>query len=1321
MSVDPFDDYFKQREMQRDSSDRSIHSLESLESGSRSPDLLTLNNQTLGSQTPSSRKARSLRRPSSRGSWASKSHEASSEPDVPLVEPSLDQHAPASAYGVPAYLEPPYRPIIKMTGFGYLKMIIKSIFSAALVIVLIFGYAYSIKVVDLHVTTVGIYGTILMADFITQYTCAIFNRWDVVRLVRRRKAMMGCPPERRRKPWQTEAKQDPLPNPIDDPEKQGQAPEVPRNHLMNPDAEISIAVVGYREDEQAWKECLRSLQKQKLKPKCIVGVVDGNDQPDLDMANAFMEEFANHNSLMVHLPVLLSAVHRKTYFDTLATYPDDRSKARKVWHRISGHHTEAQKASLVVALNVVLKQVDEWEAEYKLSSYEALCFSQPHGHKRTAMFTAFAISLWALKTKHAIFTTDSDTLVKDDALDEMLTILQSHGNVGGVTGDVKIWNRAESFLARLCAVRYWFAFNIERACQSWWRCVSCLSGPMSMYRSHDLHVILGLWNIQTYRGKETTFGDDRHLTNQILAQGFKTRYTHRTWCESESPTQFPRWVKQQTRWSKSFFREAFWFPHAFSLHSWWMLVEITKQSLYPFILVATVFRFLFEPTAPFRPVIWLVTMFGIAFVKSTMAVIISADLWLMVFSLYGFVYFFGLLPSKIFALLTMNKTTWGTSARSASEIKIGATFIAEFYHLGHLCLWYLCTTFGLAFFCSVVFKQPLLALAGFGGFVPCYMLFNGIPNPLTPFKFVWAKISKVVAAVASFFASIFVRKSIKLEDTFTEKPESIRERPERPASIIIVEDEPVYEDEKKLVSPWASPVKTREKRSDSTASMMSIDALPTYRLRANSTASTIFEKPTGRSKRAYSVASMMLEKHIPAGRERSDSISSPPEKGGFNFDRSDSIASKSQGPSPRYMRDRSDSMASTSQGPSPMYKRRLSDASMMTLSAPPRYRSDSVASTSTAFMPSVSRRVSVAPGLSLFGPEKPSPTKSHSSFLLERPGMSSSPLRASFVAPSDGTPTSAFGMPAGAGRARSRSVNSQHSPLAPSGLRDSAVIGHRGATARPPPRLLFDEEAEDKEIGRNTDSPLRRPSASILLNPEIARSLSSGSSKGRKRSNSGRAPPPPFPGLSALGHAELASPSAVAGKSAKTNPFIQTPATAASLFADKYRVRSPESQQSSYFPSPDEQVGPLSHTASQGRRDSTFVPTAGGGLLSVPHPARMRSGSITAARARRHSEVSHAKSAGNRVSWADGPWAVPAVPAVLAPGSPVGAIPRPSSLSPSFSSSDSDAPSSASPAYPVFVLPPSRDPFSEAYGAAMDRDGEYGSTQSVASQNGYAF
>lgn len=657
------------------------------------------------------------------------------------------------------YLERSERKPITWNFFRIVATVVKIIFSLALVIALAVGYGLSIKVIDISVTSIGLYGTILVVDFIVQYSCAIANRWDVSRIVNR-------------------ARQRNAQNSVE-----GTASPLSSEPLINGGAEVSIAVVGYREDEQAWKECLRSLQRQTLTPKCIVGVVDGNEEPDLDMAKSFMEEFSHRNSKLVHLPLLLSSLHRQTYFNTLAQFPDRRGRFRRWSDRFCGRRTEEEDMCLKIALDTVLKQVAEWEETFKISSYEAVCFSQPHGHKRTAMFTAFAMSLYAYKTRHAVFTTDSDTLLKEDALDEMLTLLQSSPDIGGVTADVKIFNRRESFLARLCSIRYWFAFNIERACQSFWRCVGCLSGPMALYRSHDLHTILGLWNLQTFRGKETTFGDDRHLSNQLLAQGFKTRYTHRTWCESESPTTFVRWTIQQSRWSKSFFREAFWFPHSFALQSWWMLVEITKQSLYPFILVATVFHMLYSTSTPFRPVIWICTMFGVAFVKSVLAFCMTLDPWLLLFTFYGAIYFFGLLPSKIYALLTMNKTTWGTSARSSTERRRGQSLSQQLFHVGHLVIWYMATAVGLGYFFSEVFDNYLFMLVSIVGVFPSLLLFVSIPSPSAAIKG-WRKARAEKKQTKATTQSDPEKADTTMEEkTLTAKPSL---RAQRPAPISVV-------------------------------------------------------------------------------------------------------------------------------------------------------------------------------------------------------------------------------------------------------------------------------------------------------------------------------------------------------------------------------------------------------------------------------------------------------------------------------------------------------------------------------------------------------
>jgi hyaluronan synthase len=606
----------------------------------------------------------------------------------------------ASSFDSATIFDTPQRKPLKVNPF---LAVLNISLAFGLIAALITGYVIGLVLFDLTVTSIGLYGTVLMSEYLIQLGCALVNRAEVDRITKKQAKKMEN--------TQTTG----------DCEKgtEGAASA----GLLNPGSEISIAVVGYREDEQAWRQCLRSLQKQTLRPKCIIGVVDGNEEPDLSMANAFVSEFESYKAPLIHLPLLLSEVHREAYFNTIPE--DTRNRFVKFGHYISGRYRPGHADALRVAREAVIKQVLEWEAKWNISSHDAVIFSQPHGHKRTAMFTAFAMNMYAIRTRDAVFTTDSDTLVQPNALDEMLTLLRSSDQIGGVTADVKIWNRSESFLARLCSARYWFAFNVERACQSLWRCVSCLSGPMSMYRTSDLETVLAPWNLQTFGGKATTFGDDRHLTNQLLAHGLRTRYTHRTWCDSESPTSFVRWVTQQTRWSKSFFREAFWFPASFAYQSPWMLVETTIQTLYPFILIGTCFHFLFDTSghSNWRPVIWLVTMFGIALVKSALAVLISWDLWLLLFSFYGFVYFFGLLPSKVWALLTMNQTGWGTSARSSSERKRGTSFLQKSFQVGHLVIWYTAIFVGLGFFIQRIMGNPWYWLLGAIALLPSIFLY----------------------------------------------------------------------------------------------------------------------------------------------------------------------------------------------------------------------------------------------------------------------------------------------------------------------------------------------------------------------------------------------------------------------------------------------------------------------------------------------------------------------------------------------------------------------------------------------------------------------
>ncbi|KAH9943756.1 hypothetical protein B0H21DRAFT_865057 [Amylocystis lapponica] len=520
----------------------------------------------------------------------------------------------------------------------------KIITSLSVVGSLLVGYGLKVKIVTFGKFSFGMYGLLLVIDFVIQTIAASFNRRRVNKLTA----------------------ESPLVKAVG--ERLASKDTVPAT---------DIAVVGYREDEEAWTSCLKSLQAQEYPIKHIIGVVDGNDGPDLDMATAFGKAFDEGQATIVHLPVLLSVMYKEKYWQTINAMdhpPLTRWQYFKMW--LTQDPRPGQQEAHEVAWNHILNYI------------------------------------------HTKPPRRSGLIGEEFAFSNMMALLFSDKRIAGVTGDVRIWNKSDSFLALMSSIRYWFAFNVERACQSAFGCVGCLSGPLGLYRTADLMSVLGPWILQQFLGKETTFGDDRHLSNRILSLGHRTGYTHLAMCDSDTPAGYVRWVKQQTRWSKSFFREAYWFPKSFAYHDFWLTVETTKQFLYPMVLTATVLHMLYSPGEWIRPVIWLGTMFGVAVIKSTYGVICLRDPRQFLFGIYGFMYFFGLLPSKLFACFTVHVTNWGTSARSKSEFARPESFISRTTHVGHLVTWYLALSIGLGYFLATVFSQPLFWFIGLIGIAP---------------------------------------------------------------------------------------------------------------------------------------------------------------------------------------------------------------------------------------------------------------------------------------------------------------------------------------------------------------------------------------------------------------------------------------------------------------------------------------------------------------------------------------------------------------------------------------------------------------------------
>ncbi|XP_072463909.1 hyaluronan synthase 1 [Notamacropus eugenii] len=403
---------------------------------------------------------------------------------------------------------------------------------------------------------------------------------------------------------------------------------------------VALTISAYQEDADYLRQCLlsaRALQYPREHLRVLL-VVDGNREEDMYMVEMFQEVFEAENP---------------------ATYVWDGNYHQPWAPQVSGGSGKAGEVEAGGYAEVEAEDPGRLTVEALVRSHRCVCVAQRWGGKREVMYTAFK----ALgDSVDYVQVCDSDTRLDPMALLELSRVLDEDMTVGAVGGDVRILNPLDSWVSFLSSLRYWVAFNVERACQSYFRCVSCVSGPLGLYRNDLLQQFLEAWYNQKFLGTHCTFGDDRHLTNRMLSMGYATKYTSLSRCYSETPASFLRWLSQQTRWSKSYFREWLYNALWWHRHHAWMTYEAVVSGLFPFFVAATVLR-LFYAGSPWALLWVLVCVQGVAAAKAAFAAWLRGSPRMLLLSLYAPLYMGGLLPAKFLALFTMNQSGWGTSGR----------------------------------------------------------------------------------------------------------------------------------------------------------------------------------------------------------------------------------------------------------------------------------------------------------------------------------------------------------------------------------------------------------------------------------------------------------------------------------------------------------------------------------------------------------------------------------------------------------------------------------------------------------------------------------
>jgi cellulose synthase/poly-beta-1,6-N-acetylglucosamine synthase-like glycosyltransferase len=277
---------------------------------------------------------------------------------------------------------------------------------------------------------------------------------------------------------------------------------------------------------------------------------------------------------------------------------------------------------------------------------------QPNAGKKRALGRAMR------EAKGSIFAfSDSDSVWAIDAIEKMVPIFNVFPEVGGVSGHFRLKNSATNILTR--AQDSWAEgqFSIRKAFESYFGCVSCISGPLAVFRKSAIYNFIPAWEQDRFLGQEFKFATDRTLTGFLLGSRYvgddlKKQYAEdpcvrdidyptRDWkvvyAKSAKswtilPDTFRGILKQQIRWKKSFIRNTF-----FTGKFYWR-----KPLLPSFVYYLHILFVVAGPFIAFRHMIYLP---------------LQGNIWAAVLYVLGIV-FIGFLFGLAFRLETRESHVW---------------------------------------------------------------------------------------------------------------------------------------------------------------------------------------------------------------------------------------------------------------------------------------------------------------------------------------------------------------------------------------------------------------------------------------------------------------------------------------------------------------------------------------------------------------------------------------------------------------------------------------------------------------------------------------
>lgn len=316
---------------------------------------------------------------------------------------------------------------------------------------------------------------------------------------------------------------------------------------------------------------------------------------------------------------------------------------------------------------------DTWEwmkrAKKELGERVSIYQQPKNNGKRHALYRGFQLA-----TGDILVTVDSDSIVRQNTLRNLLSPFVTNPRCGAVAGNVRVLNSEKGLIPRMINVSFAFSFEFIRSAQSTKGAVLCTPGALAAYRKTAVMSCLNNWINQTFMGQPSDIGEDRAMTNMILKQGFDVNFQSNAQVLTDIPVRYRSLYRMFIRWERSNVRENIMMSkYAFSkfregstagprilLLDQWLKIIMAYPAVVLMLFFISLHPLFFVSSTLFSVLIFS-SMPALFFAKKHEA---SESVWAYT---YGVFYTFALFWIKPYAIATASRRGWLTRGLSTAK------------------------------------------------------------------------------------------------------------------------------------------------------------------------------------------------------------------------------------------------------------------------------------------------------------------------------------------------------------------------------------------------------------------------------------------------------------------------------------------------------------------------------------------------------------------------------------------------------------------------------------------------------------------------------